>query len=110
MKERNKRKERKERLQVFDHRQQQNSDVFRSDTLQSTKTEMFFKLKICSIRLPEDKQIKIKYTVFIWFLRRGGGAKERTSNKLKPHTLFSIYKNVVFPAQAKNYYFILLLG
>lgn len=35
--------ERKERLQVFDHRQQQNSDVFRSDTLQSTKTEMFFK-------------------------------------------------------------------
>lgn len=30
-------------LQVFDHRQQQNSDVFRSDTLQSTKTEMFFK-------------------------------------------------------------------
>ena len=40
----------------------------------------------------------------------GGGAKERTSNKLKPHTLFSIYTNVVFPAQAKNYYFILLLG
>lgn len=37
------RKERKERLQVFDHRQQQNSDVFRSDTLQSTKKEMFFK-------------------------------------------------------------------
>ena len=52
------------------------------------------------------------------FEERGGGgggggegeAKERTSNKLKPHTLFSIYKNVVFPAQAKNYYFILLLG
>ena len=41
---------------------------------------------------------------------KGGGAKERTSNKLKPHTLFSLYKNVVFPAQAKNYYFILLLG
>ena len=106
MKERNKRKERKERLQVFDNRQQQNSDVFRSDTLQSTKKRCFSKLQICSIRLSEDKQIKIKYTE----TEGGGGAKERTSNKLKPHTLFSIYKNVVFPAQAKNYYFILLLG
>ena len=44
------------------------------------------------------------------FEERGWFAKERTSNKVKPHTLFSIYKNVVFPAQAKNYYFILLLG
>ena len=55
------------------------------------KQRCFSKLKICSIRLPEDKQIKMKYTVFIWFLRRGGGGEgENQQQTQATYTLFYI--------------------
>ena len=43
--------------------------------------------------------------------RGGGGSKGENQQQTQATShIFSIYKNVVFPAQAKNYYFILLLG
>ena len=40
----------------------------------------------------------------------GGGEQRRERATNSSHIHSFLYKNVVFPAQAKNYYFILLLG